>query len=67
MYWQFRKNNDFVYALLYMIEREKMHVLLKCCRWDREKIINKYLIKNEKIICEEYGADNNDRDCVVAY
>lgn len=32
-----------------------------------KKIINTYLMKNEEIICEECGADNDDRDCVVAY
>lgn len=70
MYWPFRENRDLVYAVLDALEKEKilkMHVFLKCCRCGRKKIINKYLMKNEEIICEECGADNDDRDCVVEY
>ncbi len=70
MYWPFRENKDFVYAVLDTLEKEgilKRHVLLRCCRCGREKIINTYLMKNEEIICEECGADNDDKDCVVAY
>ncbi len=70
MYWSFRENKDFVYAVLDTLEKEgilKRHVLLRCCRCGREKIINTYLMKNEEIICEECGADNDDKDCVVAY
>lgn len=70
IYWTFRANKDFVYAVLDTLEKEKFlkkHVLLRCCRCGREKMINTYLMKNEEIICEECGADNDDRDCVVAY
>jgi len=70
MYWVFRKHNDFVYTVLDTLEKEKYlkrHILLRCCVCGREKIISTYLMKNEEIICEECGADNDDRDCVVAY
>ena len=70
IYLPFRVNKDFVYAVLDTLEKEKIlkkHVLLRCCRCGIEKTINTYLMKNEEMICEECGADNNDRDCVVAY
>lgn len=70
IYWEFRENKDFVYAVLDALEKEKilkLHVLLRCCRCGREKVINTYLMKNEEMICEECGADNDDRDSIVAY
>lgn len=70
IYWSYRVNKDLVYAVLDTLEEEKLlkrHILLQCCVCGREKIINTYLMKNEEIICEECGADNEDRDCVVAY
>lgn len=67
IYWSFRVNKDLVYAVLDTLEKEnilKKHVLLRCCR---ERIINTYLMKNEEVICEECGADNDDKSCIIAY
>jgi len=70
IYWPFRVNKDLVYAVLDTLEKEnilKKHVFLRCCRCGRERIINTYLIKNEEVICEECGADNDDKSCIIAY
>ena len=70
MYWLYRENKDFVYDVLDTLEKEsimKRHIILRCCRCGREKIIKAYLMKNKEMICEECGADNDDRDCIVAY
>lgn len=70
IYWPFRVNKDLVYAVLDTLEKEtilKKHVFLRCCRCGKERIINTYLMKNEEIICEECGADNDDKSCIIAY
>ena len=57
IYWPFRVNKDLVYAVLDTLEKEKIlkrHVILRCCRCGRERIINTYLMKNEEVICEEW-------------
>lgn len=70
LYWLYRNDKDYLYAVLDIIEENRMlkkHIILRCCRCGKEKIIPKYLLKGEEIICEECEADNDDSDCMVAY
>jgi len=70
LYWLYRKDKDFIYTVLDILEKEnilKKNIFLRCCKCGREKIISTYLMKNEEIICDKCGTDNDDRDCIVAY
>lgn len=70
MYWLYKEDKDFIYALLDAMVKEKIlkrYIIFRCCRCGKEKIIDRYLLNGEEIICEECGADNDDTDCMSVY
>ncbi|MDO5555685.1 MAG: hypothetical protein Q4G09_03245 [Clostridia bacterium] len=70
LYWSYKEDKDYVYAVLDLLKKEevlKSFIVMKCCRCERIKTLKRYLMKNEEIICEECGADNDDRDCSILY
>ena len=66
----YKENKDFVYAVLDSLVKEealRKSIIFRCCRCGKEKIIDKYILKGEEIVCKECGADNDDRDSIVVY
>ena len=70
LYWLYREDKDYLYKVLDTLEKEKLikhYIVLRCCKCSKEIILNNLLLKNEEITCEDCGANNDERDCIVCY